>query len=148
MKDVDVLPKDQLLFLQRKRKTGNNEFHTVQDGETLHDISQSEAIRIESLLAYNHLNEGMQPAPGEKLYLRSSAPQRPMLMEDVAMTQIQASTSVNPTNEARTMHVVQTKETLYSISKKYGVDIEKLREWNGLTGFDLKIGQELVILKN
>jgi LysM repeat protein len=71
-----------------------------------------------------------------------------MLMEDVAMTRIQGSAPVNATSETRATHIVQTKETLYSISKKYGVDIEKIREWNGLTGFDLKIGQELVILKN
>lgn len=34
----DVLGKDQLVYLQRKRKTGENEFHIVQRGETLYDV--------------------------------------------------------------------------------------------------------------
>jgi LysM repeat protein len=148
MKDLDVLPKDQLLYLQRKRKTGNSEFHIVRAGETLYDICQLEAIRIESLLSYNHMNEGMQPAPGEKLYLKSSAPHRPLLAGDVAINAVHTSAPAVMSPETSVTHIVQTKETLYSISKKYGVDIEKIREWNRLTGFDLKTGQELVILKN
>jgi LysM repeat protein len=47
-----------------------------------------------------------------------------------------------------TTHVVQTKETLFAISKKYGVPIEKLKQWNNLDGYDLKTGQELIIYKN
>jgi LysM repeat protein len=47
-----------------------------------------------------------------------------------------------------TTHVVQTKETLYAISRKYNVPVEKLREWNKLASFDLREGQELIIYKN
>ncbi|HLG38029.1 MAG TPA: glucosaminidase domain-containing protein [Chitinophagaceae bacterium] len=79
MKQKEALDKDQLIYLQRKRKTGNSEFHIVKQGETLHDIAQEEAIRIESLLEYNQLQNGMQPAVGEKLYLSSKAPGRPDL---------------------------------------------------------------------
>lgn len=79
MKEVETLPKDQLVYLQRKRKTGNNEFHIVQAGETLRDIAQLEAIRLESLLEYNQLKEYMKPAIGEKLYLRNAAPSVPRL---------------------------------------------------------------------
>lgn len=71
--------KDQLIYLQRKRKTGNNTFHTVQPGETLHDIAQAEAIRLESLMALNWLEEGMQPAPGEKLSLQNKSDAMPKL---------------------------------------------------------------------
>lgn len=74
------LPSGQLVFLQRKRKTGANEFHLVMDGESIYDICQSEAIRLESLLEYNHLASGMQPAIGEKLYLRAMSPSRPALL--------------------------------------------------------------------
>ncbi len=79
MKQVETLPKDQLVYLQRKRKTGNNEFHIVKAGETLQDIAQVEAIRLESLLEYNQLKEYMKPAIGEKLYLRNAAPSVPRL---------------------------------------------------------------------
>ncbi|MEO8582609.1 MAG: glucosaminidase domain-containing protein [Flavitalea sp.] len=75
----EVLSKDQLVYLQRKRKTGMNEYHVVTSGESLYDICQQEAMRLESLLEFNHLQKFMQPAVGEKLYLHTSAPIRPKL---------------------------------------------------------------------
>ncbi len=82
MKEVETLQKDQLIFLQRKRKTGNNQYHLVKEGETLYDIAQEEAIRIEALLEYNQLKEHMKPAPGEQLYLRSNSPAMPRLAKN------------------------------------------------------------------
>jgi LysM repeat protein len=79
MKPADIADKDQLMYLQRKKKIGAEEFHVVQDGETLRDIAQAEGIRIESLLEYNLLKEGMQPAVGEKLNLKWKTSQMPKL---------------------------------------------------------------------
>lgn len=79
MQPIEIAAKDQLIYLQRKRKTGHNEFHVLQRGETLSDVAQVEAIRMESLLALNGLSENQQPAIGEKLYLKSKAPSAPRL---------------------------------------------------------------------
>ena len=49
--------KDQLIYLQRKRKTGNSDYHVVQIGESLHDIAQLQAIRLESIQELNWLKE-------------------------------------------------------------------------------------------
>lgn len=73
MKKQEEVDEDQLIFLQRKRKTGNNEFHIVAKGETLHYIAQTQAIRLQSLMEYNSLSENIQPAPGEKLFLKAKA---------------------------------------------------------------------------
>jgi len=147
--EENSLPSSQLIFLQRKRKTGANEFHLVKDGESVYDICQTEAIRLESLLEYNHLANGMQPAVGEKLYLRGNAPARPVLLS--AKPTVAATTTAvlypKPMDEYTT-HVVQTKETLYAISRKYNVPVEKLKEWNRLASYELKKGQELIIYKN
>ena len=80
MKPLDVAQKDQLIYLQRKRKIGDQEFHVVKEGESLYDIAQAEGIRLESLLEYNFLKEGMQPAAGEKLNLKWKASQGPRLL--------------------------------------------------------------------
>lgn len=77
--ESETIQNDQLIYLQRKRKTGKNEFHIVAEGETIEDIAREEAIRLESLLEYNHLKDRMQPAPGEQLYLRKKAPAMPQL---------------------------------------------------------------------
>jgi hypothetical protein len=79
MGQAEIVDKDQLVFLQRKRKTGSSEFHLVQAGETLYDIAQAEGIRLESLLEYNQLSLGMQPAAGQRLYLNPKAAGRPDL---------------------------------------------------------------------
>ncbi|HEY4061580.1 MAG TPA: glucosaminidase domain-containing protein [Puia sp.] len=81
MKEEDVLVKDQLIFLQRKRRTGSIEFHIVREGENAYDICQSEGIRYQDLLEMNQLTPGARPAAGEKIYLQTSAPVRPRLAE-------------------------------------------------------------------
>ncbi len=79
MSQEDVLANDQLIFLQRKRRTGMNPIHIVHPGESLYSIGQSEGIRYESLLEMNRMNPGDEPAPGEKIYLQSDAASRPAL---------------------------------------------------------------------
>jgi LysM repeat protein len=143
--ESEALAKDQLIYLQRKRKTGNNDFHTVRTGETLYDIAQEEAIRIESLLEYNQLQGGMQPAVGQQLYLKTKAPGRP----DLAKTETrQNQPATLPVQRKEAIaYKVQPKETIYSISKKYNVKIDDLVQWNQLTSYDLRKGQELRIYK-
>ncbi|MEP7256846.1 MAG: glucosaminidase domain-containing protein [Flavitalea sp.] len=148
MKEQDVLPKDQLVYLQRKRKTGKSEFHVVAPGESKYDVSQAEGIRLESLLEYNSLQPYMEPADGEKLYLKSKSAARPLLRGEVAALNKTAAIEGQPVIERATLHVVQPTETLYSISKKYGVERDKIREWNKMDGSDVKVGQQLVIYKN
>lgn len=150
IREENVLVKGQLLFLQRKRKNGSQPYHTVQAGETVYDIAQAEGIRLENLMEYNHLDNGMQPAAGEKLYLKETAPARPLLADAKRLLEMQQSIVKNVSQQENnyTTHVVQTKETLYAISKKYGVPIEKLKQWNNLASYDLRTGQELIIYKN
>ena len=45
------------------------------------------------------------------------------------------------------IHVVKKGETLYGIAINYQVTVENIQEWNQLKNFDLKMGQELKILK-
>lgn len=80
LKPGEAADTDQLLYLQRKRKTGKADYHIVQPGETLHDIAQEEAVRLESLLEYNWLSRGQQPAVGERLSLRAKAGAMPKLV--------------------------------------------------------------------
>jgi LysM repeat protein len=148
MEKEDVITDDQLLYLQRKRKTGASEVHTVQEGETLYDICQAEGIRFESMLKYNHLKEDDVPGIGEPIYLRSSAPARPRLAsetETAIAAVVRTTVDSRPAMTNTVTHIVQTKETLYSIARKYNVTVEKIQEWNKLQGADLKIGQSLVI---
>lgn len=44
-----------------------------------------------------------------------------------------------------TLHKVNPGETLFSISKKYGVSVDSLKQWNKLQGNDLSVGQALIV---
>ena len=72
MKEEDVLVSGQLIFLQRKRRTGSIAYHVVREGETLYTISQSEGVRLQDLLEMNQLDLGRQPAVGERIWLQGN----------------------------------------------------------------------------
>src|SRR5260221_617565 len=124
----------------------------MQPGETLHDIAQQEAIRLETLLENNFLRADMKPASGEQLYLKTKAPSAPglALKENyVALPNPAATSSANNgyvgnTKPARRnnamIYTVHRKETIYSISKRYNVNIDDIVAWNHLRGHDLKMG--------
>ncbi|MEY2834459.1 MAG: hypothetical protein RLZZ557_121 [Bacteroidota bacterium] len=74
-----TLKEDQLIYLQRKKKTGKTKYHKVKKGETLHEISQLEGIRLSSLMQLNKLKKGMEPKVGQQLNLKEPASKRPLL---------------------------------------------------------------------
>ena len=149
LKESEALTNDQLIYLQRKRKTGANQFHTVAEGESLYDIAQQQGIRLDALMQLNILTANQQPAAGEQLYLQAPAPAAPKLSNKKNTAAVHQTTAeVNPVVVAEILiHIVQPKETLYAISKKYEVSLAELQQWNNLTGTDLKEGMELIINK-
>jgi len=77
--DKDILDKSQLIFLSKKSKKGAVPFHIVAANETMEDIAQAEGVVLKSLLEYNRIPNGAQPAAGEKIYLQSNSPVTPKL---------------------------------------------------------------------
>lgn len=155
--DDDILRKDQLIFLQRKRRQGANMFHVVKRGETLYGIAQEEGIRLGYFLAYNHLTGTEAPVTGQKLYLQKDAAAQAVsavatISPAIVKEQVQQALAPVAADDATSMrlvkHVVQQKETLFSISRRYEVGIDQIRSWNGLNTDAIRSGQELLIYKN
>jgi N-acetylmuramoyl-L-alanine amidase len=71
----------------------------------------------------------MQPKTGEKLSLQVQRKHLPKLAVK------------------HPVHVVKRGESLYTISKKYKVSIDSIKEANSIKNDDLKIGQRLKIQK-
>jgi Mannosyl-glycoprotein endo-beta-N-acetylglucosaminidase/LysM domain len=74
LNEIEILDKDQLIFLEKKQKKGATDFHIVLPNETLQEISQTEGIRLEAIVEYNGINKKLNPIVGEKLYLTKKAP--------------------------------------------------------------------------
>ena len=69
--NIDIIKNDQLVYLEKKpKKSDKQDFHIVTPGETIEIIAQKEGVQLESLLEYNKMQKGLQPAPGEKVYLK------------------------------------------------------------------------------
>jgi LysM repeat protein len=80
MEEEEILATDKLMFIEKKLTKGATDFHVVKPNETLYDICQTEGIRLEKLAEYNGIKKNMQPATGEKIYLRGNAPVAPKIM--------------------------------------------------------------------
>lgn len=151
----DIIRKDQLIFLQRKRRQGVNALRMVRQGETLHDIAQEEAIRLDYLLAYNQLQGDETPVAGQQIFLQKDAAahvaagaERNISKRETAKLE-QVPPSVNVAEEPQHVrHIVQVKETLFSIARKYEVEVTQIRVWNRLRDDTIHSGQELLIYKN
>jgi LysM repeat protein len=66
----------QILYLQPKRDKAEagKDFHTVADGDTMYKISQIYGIQLGYLLEMNRMQEGTEPVPGQKIWLRNIKP--------------------------------------------------------------------------
>ncbi len=54
---------------------------------------------------------------------------------------------VNKTTKKRKFHIVQKGETMYKISKKYGVPTTVIKKLNGMTNNNLRVGQKIRVAK-
>jgi len=70
-KDSYVL-KGEHIYIKPKRNKAEKKYetHRVESGETLRDISQTYAVKIDKICKYNAIEPGMEPQPGTVLNLR------------------------------------------------------------------------------
>ncbi len=68
---IDILPGSRLIYLEKKPKRSyTKEYHIVEAGETVELIAQIEGVQSENIFEYNKMQKGLEPATGEKVYLR------------------------------------------------------------------------------
>jgi len=77
--NIEILTTNQLIYLQKKPRRSNKDYHIVEPNETLHEIAQKEGIQLSTLIELNNLQKGMQPAVGERIYLKTASPTTPRL---------------------------------------------------------------------
>ena len=70
------LDEGDIIYLQPKRNRAEKDFHTVQEGETMRDISQKYGVKIKKLYRKNRMDKGTQPEPGQKISLRKRIKRR------------------------------------------------------------------------
>jgi LysM repeat protein len=125
-----LLETEQHIYLEPKARVGRVKTCTAVSGQTLHLLSQQYGIQLAAILQYN---EGLGSAPlpgGTRVWLQPKET---------------STVSVAEPGPATGDHIVQPKEGLFSISRKYGVSVQQLRDWNRLESDTLKVGQPLIV---
>ena len=69
-----------LLYLKQKAKTGTQSYYVVHNGEGMYMISQMFRIQLKQLYKKNRMECGMQPKPGEKIFLQTKRDSAPELL--------------------------------------------------------------------
>jgi LysM repeat protein len=129
--------------------------YQVTQGETLYRISTTYRVPVAELIEINpELETGLKNGqilfiPYRKEVVASTEPtaapahasENPTAKNQSSVAVVSPAVKQQPSNDS-IIHVVQPGETLYGLSRKYGVSIEELKQWNSL---ELKAGQELII---
>lgn len=66
----DKIEEGDRIYLQPKRNKGEQEFHIVQNGESLRDISQKYGVKLNKLYKYNNIEVGSKVVTGQKIALK------------------------------------------------------------------------------
>jgi membrane-bound lytic murein transglycosylase D len=163
MKASERVEKGAYYYTEKKRPSAEVGTHVVQAGETLWSISQKYGIRLAALKSKNRIRKDADLRPGMVLNLRESrkrgekipvlVPQTPA---SAAPTLSQPAATASVVEEVNTksqepttpaFHTVSPGETLFSISKKYGLTVAQLKELNGMGEQNLiTVGQKLRII--
>ncbi len=123
--------------------------HKVKKGETLYAIGKKYHCSIEELKALNP-DIGMLK-PGMRLKVRQKT-KKPVKSEPIVAPRLNpvepvAMMDVQMAPENTFDHLVQKGQSLFSISKKYGVSVADIKRINLLTSEQLSINQKLWIPK-
>lgn len=105
--------------------------HKVKYQETFFAVSKEYAVEIDEILEWNNLSisEGLKVGQELKILVSKARFTKPIPVVDVLT------------------HEVQKGETMWAISKKYGVEVEDLKSWNNKSDNSLSLGEKLIIRK-
>lgn len=108
--------------------------HKVKKGETLYGIGRTYGMTVPQL---EKMNPGIgMLQPGMKLNV----------LKTIALPQTRQEPQASPDPVYGTVvHTVEAGETLYALSRKYGVGVSEIKAANGLNSDMLSIGQRLKI---
>ena len=113
----------------------NRDYHVVLPGDTLYKIAKHYGFGVTDIATWNGLQPPYTLSVEQKL--RVSPPDANTVLPTLP------SPSTFPSDDNSGYHTVAPKETLFSLSQRYGYTVEQLKKWNNLDSTDLSIGQIL-----
>lgn len=118
-------------------------WHTVKKGETLGLIARRYRTSVQAIVRLNNLKSSTLIYPGQKLKIPGRV--QGLAVGDNDGNQTPANSTSSSVSGKIINYVVKPGDTLFQISRTYGVSVEKIRKDNGLEGDTLSVGQKLTI---
>jgi membrane-bound lytic murein transglycosylase D len=129
-----------------KIKSSSSEWiqHTVKSGETLEKIAKMYEVTINDLKQWNNLRTSRITA-GKVLEIYDKPEERVKLIASPSQARTAAAVKTSSTGIFSPTHKVKKGESIYTIAKIYGVDVQILKKHNSLRSNKILVGQVLKI---
>lgn len=161
----------QIGFAQNKNQEVDMVSHTVQLGETVRMLSKKYLVNPTEIYRYNKfavdgISQGMVlqiPVPRKEPVIQQEEPTPENTSDTAAPSEPQSGYQETPAEakpqknkapkeqitvidrDSATEHTVEVGETLYSLSRKYGISVDEIKLTNGGLKKGLKVGQVVKI---
>ncbi len=121
--------------------------HTIQAGETIYRVSKLYNVTVDNLKQWNNLTVNTVEI-GQELVIMGGVT-KPAVYAESSPTKTYNNTTVssNSVNNNTQYHTLQAGETVFRVSKLYGVTVDEIVKWNNIKGFAVSVGQRLVVKK-
>ena len=117
--------------------------HKIKNGETLSHISKKYRSTVALIREVNNIR-GSRIRAGK--YLMVPTATKSLKAYSLSANSRLASIQNTNRNGNKRVHIVRSGQSLWSISRSYGVTIRALAKWNGIAPIDtLSVGQKLVV---
>ena len=128
----------------KREGTGNKYIYSVRSGDSLWTIGRRYDVTIRQLTEWNGINPRHYLRPGQKLTLWLQTPgETPQQSSSRNIT----ASDYSRNEDGHIQYTVKKGDSLWLISRQFGVTVAQLQKWNKLTsGKYLQPGQKLVLL--
>lgn len=108
--------------------------HVVRGGETLYGIARQYQVTVAQIRQWNNLDQNASLSIGQELSIKGGASAKQPV-----------KTPVQAHQQKTKVHTVQAGDTLYSIARKYGMEVDALKKLNNKTDNSLALGEQLKV---
>jgi len=105
---------------------GQRYLYTIKRGDTLWDISRQYGISVNRLCAWNGISDRAVLQPGMQLtvWVKQDLPAEAEI--------VRVAHTATADKQERVRYIVREGDSLWQISRRYGVTVQQLQKWNGI----------------
>ena len=118
--------------------------HTIQAGETIYRVSKIYNVTVDNIKQWNNLTQNTVEIGQDLVIMEGNT--KPAVYAEPTSTKTYSNPSVSSNNNTK-YHTLQSGETVFRLSKIYGVSVDEIVRWNNIKNFSVSVGQRLVVKK-